>query len=52
MMKADRKYQIILGLLLFSVNLTLLLPSIRGGFIWDDPFFVSENLNLVSAKFK
>jgi tetratricopeptide (TPR) repeat protein len=38
-------------LVLITVNLGLFLPAMRGDFIWDDKYFISENPNIQSPHF-
>ncbi len=38
-------------LLLLTINLFIYLPSIKGSFIWDDKYFISENQNILSQGF-
>jgi hypothetical protein len=34
-----------------TVNLFIFLPSMSGDFLWDDKYFISENSNLLGARF-
>lgn len=38
-------------LILLSLNLAVFLPSMRGDFLWDDKYFISENPNIQSPNF-
>lgn len=42
---------LILILVLLTLNLFLFLPSMKGGFLWDDKYFISENPNILSQGF-
>ncbi len=49
---ANRKSHFIIYLLiLVTVNLAVFLPSMRGDFLWDDKYFISENPNITSGGF-
>jgi tetratricopeptide (TPR) repeat protein len=47
----SRRFLLIFILLLLTLNLSLFLPSMKGGFLWDDKYFVSENPDLLSQGF-
>jgi tetratricopeptide (TPR) repeat protein len=42
---------LILILILLTLNLSIFLPSMKGGFLWDDKYFISENPNILSRGF-
>ena len=46
-----RRSLLIFILLLLTVNLFIFLPSMSGDFLWDDKYFISENSNLLGARF-
>jgi tetratricopeptide (TPR) repeat protein len=46
-----RRSLLIFILLLLTVNLFIFLPSMSGDFVWDDKYFISENSNLLGARF-
>lgn len=48
-MTANDKRKALLGAALVTVTLLAYLPAIRGGFIWDDDFYVTGNVHLRSA---
>ena len=48
---APRRFLLILVLLLLTLNLSIFLPSMKGGFLWDDKYFISENQNILSQGF-
>ena len=46
-----RRFLLILILLLLTLNLFIFLPSMKGDFLWDDKYFISENQNILSQGF-
>jgi hypothetical protein len=50
-MNETRRVNFIFILILLAVNLGVFLPSMKGGFLWDDKYFISENQNLLSPRF-
>ncbi|MDH7512155.1 MAG: hypothetical protein QHH14_04315 [Clostridiales bacterium] len=49
---ADPKIHFIICLLiLLTINLAAFMPSMRGDFLWDDKYFISENPNIQAAGF-
>ncbi len=46
-----RRHLFIYVLILLTVNLAVFLPSMRGDFLWDDKYFISENPNIQSPNF-
>ncbi len=50
-MNEPRKIRLIFILILLAVNAAVFLPSMRGSFLWDDKYFISENQNLLSPRF-
>lgn len=49
-MSANGRRKWILAAALVAATLLAYVPSIRGGFIWDDDFYVTGNVNLRSAE--
>jgi protein O-mannosyl-transferase len=45
------RHLLIYVLVLLTVNLAVFLPSMRGDFLWDDKYFISENPNIQSPDF-
>jgi len=45
------KHLFIYVLVLLTINLAVFLPSMRGDFLWDDKYFISENPNIQSPNF-
>lgn len=46
-----KRHLFIYILILLTVNLAVFLPSMRGDFLWDDKYFISENPNIQSPNF-
>jgi len=46
-----RRHLFIYVLVLLTVNLAVFLPSMRGDFLWDDKYFISENPNIQGSNF-
>lgn len=46
-----KRHLLIYVLVLITVNLGLFLPAMRGDFLWDDKYFISENPNIQSPRF-
>ncbi|MFC2158694.1 tetratricopeptide repeat protein [Acidobacteriota bacterium] len=50
-MNKEARYNLIIVLLLVTVNLALFLPSMTGGFLWDDKLLITENPSLHDPNF-
>ena len=50
-MNKSTRYNLIIILLLVTVNLALFLPSMNGGFLWDDKLLITENPSLHDPDF-
>ncbi len=50
MLSRERSKSLLLGLILFVATIAAYLPALKGGFIWDDPDYVTNNHALRSAE--
>src|SRR4030042_3962469 len=46
-----RRFLLVFSLLLLTLNLFIFLPSMKGSFIWDNKYFISENPDILSQGF-
>lgn len=50
-MKKNKRLNFIFTLIIITVNLSIFLPSMKGDFLWDDKYFITENPHISAPHF-